>query len=218
MQEVTVATGMILKAEPIGEYDRRVVLLTMEYGKITAFARGARRPNSKLLASTSPFCYGHFNVYPGRNAYTLVDAEITHYFDELRNDFEAAFFGMYFLEIADYYGRENNDEVELLKLLYVSCLALTKDVFPNLLVRYVYEIKSIIVNGEFPGIPENMHLLQDTLYALDHIVGSSATKLFSFQVSDQVLDELGRLAAIYRKRCFDRKFKSLEILESLTVS
>ena len=83
MQEVTVATGMILKAEPIGEYDRRVVLLTMEYGKITAFARGARRPNSKLLASTSPFCYGHFKVYPGRNAYTLVDAEITHYFDEL---------------------------------------------------------------------------------------------------------------------------------------
>ena len=125
MQDFTIVTGMIIKAVPIGEYDRRLVLLTKEKGKITAFVRGARKPNSRFVAATNLFCFGTFKLYAGRDAYNLADAEISNYFEELRMDFEGAYYGMYFLEIADYYTRENNDEREMLKLLYQSLKAVS---------------------------------------------------------------------------------------------
>ena len=124
MQELVNVTAIVLNSSPIGEYDRRVVLLTKERGKITAFAKGARRQTSKLIAATNLFAFGEFKLYPGRSSYTMTDAQIQNYFEELRIDFEGAYYGMFFLEVCDYYTRENNDEKEFLKLLYQSLKAL----------------------------------------------------------------------------------------------
>ena len=215
MQEYTQITGMVLKAEPIGEYDRRIVILTKEMGKISVFARGARKQGSRLLAATTPFCFGDFKLYVGRNTYNITDAVISNYFEGLREDYEGAYYGMYFLELMDYYTRENNDEKEMLKLLYQSLRALLHDGISNRLIRYIFEMKAMVLNGEFPGMPSEGIWDESTVYAVSYIVDSGIEKLYTFTVTDEVLDQLGEIADDYRRRYLDRQFKSLEIVDNL---
>ena len=126
------------------------MLLTAERGKITVFARGARRQQSAWQASTQPFATGTFTLYPGRSAYTLRGTEIRSYFTEISRDIEAVSYGFYFLEFAGYYSRENLESGPLLNLLYVSLRALLKPAIPNELVRLVFEIRAMVTAGEFP--------------------------------------------------------------------
>jgi DNA repair protein RecO len=143
---------MVLQVTPMGEYDRRVVILTKEIGKISAFARGARKPSSSLVGVTSPFTFGQFTLYEGRSSYTLQNVSVVNYFLELREDVQKAYYGMYFMELADYYGREHNDEVLSLKLLYQTFRALAKESISQSLIRCIYELKIISINGEAPQV------------------------------------------------------------------
>lgn len=213
MQNFMVVLGLVLKAEPIGEYDRRVVLLTREKGKITVFARGARRQNNRFLATTTPFCFGEFKLFVGQSSYSLSEANITNYFEGVRSDFDLAYYGMYFLELADYYARENTDEKQMLKLLYQSLTALTHPALKRDFVKAIYEIKAIMLNGEFPGVPDKKEDLNGVDKAIRHLWDMPADKVYSFQVSDNVLGELIRLADDARKRVIDKRFGSLEMLE-----
>ena len=215
---------MILSVAPIGEYDKRVVILTKEKGKISAFAKGARRPNSPLAGACTP----------------------CNYFAELRTDVEAAYYAFYFLEFADFYTREANDEREMLKLLYQTMRVLTKKIIPFELVRYIFELKALSVSGEGPqvfqcvrcgnrerpcvfsvkegglvcsecgqNVYDGMRLNTSTLYAMQFIVGTPVEKLYTFTLSDEVLKELGKLMGRYLDVYVAHRFKSLEILEQL---
>lgn len=152
MGDITEVTGMILSSMPVGEFDRRVVLLTKERGKISAFAKGARKPNSPLVGITRAFVFGTFQVYEGRTSYTIRQASITHYFEAVISDLDAVCYACYFAEIADYYGRENLDAAGMLNLLYVSLKALANKKIPDTLIKCIFELRMIALNGECPEV------------------------------------------------------------------
>ena len=64
MKEQITVRGLVIAQSPVGEYDRRVVILTLEKGKISAFARGAKKPNSMLSGVSQPMTFGTFYLYP----------------------------------------------------------------------------------------------------------------------------------------------------------
>ena len=235
---------MVLSVTPIGEYDKRVVLLTKERGKLSAFAKGARKPQSPLGGAVSLFCFGEFTLYEGRTSYNIIQVSISNYFQELRTDMEAAYYGFYFMEFAEYYTRESNDETQMLKLLYQTLRALAKKSIPNALIRCIFELKAIYINGEGPQVFQcvkcadttrpvvfsakeggivcsackqevfdEMEIETSALYAMQYIAGSTIEKLYTFTVSDSVLQNLKKILARYISLYIDKQFKSLEILE-----
>ena len=214
MSDLITVTGVVLSAMPIGEYDKRVVLLTKERGKISAFVRGARRANSPLLSVCNPFVFGTFSLYEGRSSYNLTQASVKHYFAELAGVQPGIYYGFYFLELADYYTREYNDEVKMLKLLYQTLRALSSGKIDRRLVRYIYELKTLVVNGEYPDVTKEKDVVSPaTLYTLQYIVATNVEKLYTFTVSAEVLLELGKVMKRYMETYVEKSFKSLEILE-----
>ncbi|MCD7981779.1 MAG: DNA repair protein RecO [Clostridiales bacterium] len=242
MGQTCILTGMILKAAPAGEYDKRITLLTGERGKVTAFARGARRPKSSMQAATNLFCFGKFEAYEGRDAYTVVRADIQDYFQELYTDPDRMYYGCYFLELADFFTQPYSDGLQQLKLLYQTVRALGVRSLEPRLVRRIYELKTLVYYGVSPqvfscvrcgkkenlsafyienrgtlcgdcaGNPGGITLDEASLYTLQYIVSSSVAKLYTFRVTEPVYRTVSEVIDRYLKLYVDRELKTLSFL------
>ena len=246
MADALEVTGMVLSSMPVGEADRRVVLLTSEMGRISAFARGARKPTSMLVSATRTFAFGKFTIISGRNSYTLGKADVSEYFEDIVSDVKNTAYGCYLAELSVMFSRENADGYELLKLLYYALKALGKGKMDAALIRRAFELALFHENGvlpDFSACPDcgkpliegrflrsrmqavcmecsaegsGLPLSRSALYALNHIRNTSAEKLFSFALSEEVMRELSDTADALLSVNLERMPKSLELLQVLS--
>lgn len=242
----TQVLGMVLSAMPIGDYDKRLLILTKERGKITAFAKGARKPGSAFLACSQPFAFGEFTLYEGRSSYNVMAVDIRNYFEDLRTDLEGAYYGFYFCELSEYLTHENEDGSNTLKLLYQSLRALSQENISNRLVRRIFELRMLLISGVVPqvftcvkcnksqglnffnidhggvicsdcrkNIGKSVQVSESALYAMQYIITSPLEKLYTFKVTDEVMEELKVCIGDYANTYFEKRMKSLDLLEKL---
>lgn len=217
MTDEITATGVVISTMPIGEFDKRVVMLTGEYGKIHAFARGARRPTSPMLAGTEPLTFAKFKLRSGKNAYSLLGVEIADYFEDVREDFDKLMYGLYFLELASFFGRENLGAPREVKLVYAALKKLAKadneDFTPDF-IRLVYELKLFNIEGFLPQGKDAGLSVPAAVYAVDYVERTDPLAVFSFTLADDAVRELRGLCNSYLKKYTDNNFKSLEMLNA----
>lgn len=214
-------SGVVISGMPIGEYDKRIVIITRELGKIHAFARGARRTNSKLLAGTDPLTFGKFKLVAGKNAYTLTEVKIVNYFEDLKMDIERVYYGYYFLELASYFSRENIVEKTLINLIYIAFKALEakmETLTPDF-IKAIFEWKIFAIEGIMPnidgGILLGKRIRPSTAYAIKTVSVGDLEKIFSFDLEAESKKEFIQLAKEYRDLNTDISFKSLEMIREV---
>jgi len=152
LKETVTLTGMVLVSSPVKEYDKRIEILTRERGRIPAFAQGARKPNSALSACTVPFTFGNFQVYEGSSAYSVKSGTIENYFGSIAEDYNSLCYASYFTEVARYLSRENVRADAELVLLYITFKALQAGLVPAKLIRRIFELRIMSLQGEAPGV------------------------------------------------------------------
>ena len=210
--ELIELTGAVLLAQPVGEYDKRLVILTGERGKVTAFAHGARRPNNALMAASNPFVFGTFRLAEGRTAYTLRSAEVVNYFSELPMRQPEVYYGFYFLELASYWAQEGMECTEMVNLLYITLRALMKGHHSLTLIRSIYECRIMTINGVFAPPETPAGIDESAWYALSFVSSCSLSKLYSFGLSEKAERDFTRAVRKRLSGCVDRKLKSLAML------
>jgi len=215
--------GIVLTTMPIGEYDRRLELLTGSFGRISVFAKGARKPQSDLVSASRVFAFGQFELYQGKTSYTMRSAKISNYFEGLTKDIDLTYYGFYFLELARYFSRENVESTQMLKLLYVTLRALERKTPFEALIRSIYELKILDLNGLCPPADEltdpdsrysaGIEISPSCERAVRHVLSSSPEKVYTFVLSQSVFEEFRRTVDTLMRSTVDKKFRSLEFLD-----
>ena len=190
MRDLIQTTGMVLYAAPVGEFDKRLILLTGDRGKITAFARGAKRTGSLLRAASRPFAFGTFTLSETRDAYNLYGAEIENYFEGL-------------------------EAREMLRLLYQSFRALLKPALPNKLVQRIFELKIMVINGEYTEDPP-LRAGDSARYAWQYVIYAPIEKLYTFLLKEDAFAQFAANVERNKRAYVDKSFHSLEILQTIT--
>ncbi|MBO4591894.1 MAG: DNA repair protein RecO [Eubacterium sp.] len=139
--------GIVLDTSLLKEYDKRLVILTAELGRITVFANGARKKNSPLTAVSQKFVMGTFKLHPSRTTYTLLGADIDETFIELSYDIEKMAYASYACELAGYFTQDGIGAKDELNLLYVTFKAILAQRQSLGLIKTIFECKLLDVEG-----------------------------------------------------------------------
>ena len=138
-----------LKSSKIGEADKIVILFTRPRGKISAIAKGARKPKSKFGGRLEPLAYNQVMLAKGKELDIVSQVETIETFYELRSDPEKLSAGIYFIRLVNA-STETGQKNEALFDLLLNSLVLLKDRENILVLIKMFELGLTDVEGFFP--------------------------------------------------------------------
>ncbi len=147
------ATGINLKAVPLGESDRLVTILTQEYGLVRVVAMGARKPSSHLGGRSGLFVVNHLLIAKGRSLDKLTQAETLASFPKLAQDLGKLAAAHYLAELVLCQALSDQPQEELFFLLREQLHQLEQadrvEILP-LLTRSVFQL--LVTAGIAPQV------------------------------------------------------------------
>lgn len=144
--------GPVLKETRYKESDRIITLLTPGLGVISASAQSSLRLKSKLFSACGLFCYSEFVLVPGRNMYTVREADVKNVFHGISSSIEGMSLAMYMAEMASALSPTGDEAEKELRLL-LNCFYMISEKKADLrVIKAVFELRTMSECGFLPQL------------------------------------------------------------------
>lgn len=141
--------GITIRRIDFGEKDRILTVYTKDYGKLSAVAKGCRRPGSKLSGPSEPLVHSKMLFAKGRDLDILTQAEVRDSFPAIRTNMDTVAHALYILELVDKFTEERQPNPELFDLLLSALYVLESGTNPEITIRY-FELHLLNILGYEP--------------------------------------------------------------------
>lgn len=149
--------GIIIKEVNTGEADKVVTIFSRHMGKITGYAKNAKRPKSRMAAGTQFLCYGELVLFKGKEIYNLYSSEVIEPFYEIRNDIVKLTYAAHMVELVNDVIQENQPASKILQLFLNSLHMLAKTDRSPELIRRIFELRLLTLLGYAPYVRGCIH-------------------------------------------------------------
>ena len=120
--------AIVLRLTDYGEADRIVSLFTLEQGKLSGIARGAKRSRKRFAGALEAFAHLKLQLQLGTGLPNLVSADILSIFPGIRAELTKIGFAAYACELVERLTPDEEPNPRLFRLLY--CYLETLDLAP----------------------------------------------------------------------------------------
>ena len=93
--------GIVLRQRKIANNRRMIVLFTKQYGKMSAGTSVNERSRSKAALALRPFTYAEYDIFKGREAYSINSAQVNRSFYSIGEDIDRFMNASAFIEYLD---------------------------------------------------------------------------------------------------------------------
>ena len=122
-------------------------------GKISCAARGARKPNSSLLAGTGFLSFGEYVLYKGSNdIYSINSCLPIEVFYNLRIDIDKLQYAAYIAKIIEDITNENDVSYNILQLVLNTIYQISETDMDKELIVAIFKIRLLSLIGFTPNI------------------------------------------------------------------
>ena len=150
--EPFVTMGLVLKETRYREADRILTILTPKLGVITAMAANSLRLKSKLFSACGLFCYSEFILVPGRNMYTVREADVQNIFHGISSSIEGVSLAMYLTELAAALSPTGEEAARELRLVLNSLYMINEHRTDLRVIKAVFELRTMSECGFLPQL------------------------------------------------------------------
>ena len=144
--------GVVVRVRDYGDHDRYLSVLTAEAGRITVLSKGGHSLKGPQTAISQLYTYANFEYYRKGEFNILKGGSAYQHFYALSMDIDRLNLAAYLCDLACELTDEGEPAPEMLRLLLNSLYAISKDLYPQEIIKGAFELRAMAMSGYAPDL------------------------------------------------------------------